>query len=160
MRFKFLLLISILSLAFTGTSDVSNYRKLYLESVEKPASAESLLNSTQSSTDAIGKAYCGAAWALKAKHSSNPIKKLEHLKTGLAKLNDAVVSDAINVEIRFLRFSVEENIPSMVSFTSHIEDDKKMIIGALLPSHPFYSTIKAYMLKSKKLNETEKGKIR
>ncbi|HEY1045880.1 MAG TPA: hypothetical protein VGF79_05535 [Bacteroidia bacterium] len=160
MRSKIFYITVLVALAFTGTSDVANYRKLYLESVEKPASAETLLSSTQSATEAIGKAYCGAAWALKAKHGNNPIKKLEHLKTGLTKLNDAVVSDAINVEIRFLRFSVEENIPSLVSFTSHIDDDKKMIIGALLPSHPFYSTIKSYMLKSKKLNASEKGKIR
>lgn len=147
-------------MSFTGSDDISKIRSYYLKGSSDTKSANELMNATTGKTEALYKAYNGTAWGFKAKHSANPVKKLEYVKKGLALLNEAVLADAINVEIRFLRFSVEENIPSIVSFKSHVEADKKMIIGSLSPTHAFYSTMKAYMLKSKNLTEEEKKKLR
>lgn len=161
MRFKLLFfLVSFLCLSFQDTGDISRVREYYLKAKDNSADADNLFNLTKDKTGSIYRAYQGTSWAFRAKHHSNPIKKLEYLRKGLEQLNNAVVSDAINVEIRFLRFSVEDNIPSMISFTSHLNEDKQMIIGSLLPSHPFYKTIKAYMAGCKRLSKEEKAKLR
>ncbi|MFM6984708.1 MAG: hypothetical protein ACKOXF_11295 [Chitinophagaceae bacterium] len=159
MPFK-LFLSAFLLMSMASDNTLENVRAHYLKGSTDSKSAESLKTLTSGKTEAIYKAYHGVAWGFMAKHSNNPVNKLDYVKKGLAFLNDAVLADAINVEIRFLRFSVEENIPSIVSFTSHVKGDKAMILTNLTSSHAFYKTMKAYLQQSKSLTEAEKKSIK
>lgn len=143
--------------AFTAPSNIAKLREEYLKAESNSSSAENLMKLTEGKTDALSKAYRGSAWAFKAKHHYNPVKKLEYVKTGLMTLNQSVTIDNQDVEVRFIRFSVEEHIPSIVSFTSHIKEDKKFILSNLKKTHPIFNTIKSYLLKSDNLSEEEKN---
>jgi hypothetical protein len=146
MRSKLFLIFALfLFSSFTDTQLIQRSRDLYLASKDNSDSTQALFDLTNNQSNNTLKAYHGASYAFKAKHGNNPIKKLDNLKKGLKIINDAVLYDVINVELRFIRLSIEENIPSVVSFTSHIEADKKMINSSLKSSHPLYNTIKAYM---------------
>lgn len=156
---KFILgVIALLALsAFTAPGNIALLRDEYLKAESNSNAAENLMKLTEGKTDALSKAYRGSAWAFKAKHHFNPVKKLEYVKTGLLILNQAVNIDDKDVEVRFVRFSVEEHIPSMVSFTSHLKEDKKFILTNLKKTHPIFNTIKSYLLKSDNLSEEEKN---
>jgi hypothetical protein len=150
----------ILLLLSAGNVDELNTARAYFQSGrDDKSAAEKLQTLTQGKETAIFKAYNGGAVAILAKHQSNPYKKIEYLKKGLKIINSAVLLDAADVEIRFVRFAVEENIPGFISFTSHIEADKKMLLSNLNSSHSNYKMIKAYLLKSTKLTEADKKKI-
>ncbi len=159
MRFK-LFFTAFILMSMASDTTLETARAYYLKGGTDSKSAESLKTLTTGKTEAIYKAYNGVAWGFLAKHNSNPVNKLSYVKKSLSLLNDAVLADAINVEVRFLRFSVEENIPSIVSFTSHVSGDKAMILNNLLPSHAFYKTMKAYLQQSKSLTEAEKKSIK
>lgn len=135
----------VLFSSFTDTQLIQRSRDLYLASKDNSDSTQALFDLTNNQSNNTLKAYHGASYAFKAKHGSNPIKKLDNLKKGLKIINDAVLYDAINIELRFIRLSVEEHIPSFVSFKSHIEDDKKMIKNGITKTHPMYETIKSYL---------------
>jgi len=159
MRFSFLI-AGLLLMSMASDNTLETARAYYLKGGTDSKSAESLKTLTTGKTEAIYKAYNGVAWGFLAKHNNNPVNKLSYVKKSLSLLNDAVLADAINVEVRFLRFSVEENIPSIVSFTSHVAGDKAMILNNLLPSHAFYKSMKAYLQQSKNLTEAEKKSIK
>lgn len=143
-----------------NTSDNKTAREYYLKASESKEYAEKLKTFTQSKFNfPLLKAYNGVALAILAKHSWNPYTKLENVKSGLKNINEAVSSQNSDIEIRFLRFSVEENIPSVVPFTSHIDEDKKFILKNWNKTHEFYSTMCAYLKKSSQLTEEEKKKL-
>jgi hypothetical protein len=73
-------------------------------------------------------AYEAAAKALIAKHSWNPVTKISTLKEAMDMLNKAVMSDNMNLEIRFLRLYIENSLPSYIGMKNDIQADKKMII--------------------------------
>lgn len=161
MRSDILLLLSFLCLSFSaGVQDkVQSARVLYPLAVKSEAQAEKLKNLTAAETQALLKAYHGSAIALLAKHYFNPSKKLSLLNNGLSHINEAVAADGKDVEIRFLRFAVEENIPVFVPFTSHIAEDKKILVDRLSSAHPHYTFMLNYLKKSGKLSKEEKLKL-
>jgi hypothetical protein len=159
MRFS-LLLFSLFILSTTSVDELNSARAYFQSGRDNKASAEKLQKLTQGKESAILKAYNGGSLAILAKHQTNPLKKLDYLKKGLAIINNAVLLDAAEIEIRFVRFAVEENIPGFISFTSHVESDKKMLLNNLNPTHSNYTMIKSYLLNSTKISETEKKKIK
>lgn len=160
MSSRVFILASLLLLAFAAPSNLSQLRSEYLKAASDEDAAEKIIQLTEGKKEALSIAYRGAAWAIKAKHQFYPGTKLDYVKKGLKELNNAVTSDSKDVEIRFLRFSVEENIPGIVSFTSHVNADKKFILDNIKSTHAFYGTMKNYMLKSKNLSEAEKKKLK
>jgi hypothetical protein len=139
---------------------LSEARKYFEQGNDSEVAALTLKKLTEDETDPVCKAYHGAAYALLAKHYSNPLNKLEALNKGLGIINAAVLENTTEVEIRFIRFSVEEHIPAFVPFTSHVKIDKKHILDNLSSSHTWYAKIKAYMLKSSSLTKAEKEKLK
>jgi len=159
MRFSLLFLFLFLFSSAT-VDDLNTARTYFQNGRDDKSAAEKLQTLTQGKEQAIFKAYNGGAIATLAKHQNNPYKKLEYLKKGLKVINSAVLLDATDIEIRFVRFAVEENIPSFISFTSHIESDSKMLLNNLNASQSNYKMIKSYLLKSAKISEADKKKIK
>jgi hypothetical protein len=61
-------------------------------------------------------AYYGGVQALKAKHAFNPVSKLSHLISGLNRLKEAIGKSPDNLEIRFMRFSILDNVPAILGY--------------------------------------------
>jgi len=105
----------------------------------------------------VMKAYYAMSFALMAKHSWNPIRKFEYVKVSLKLLNESVEADTNDIESRFLRFCLEDNIPSFFPFKSHIEEDKAFILSKLNKSHSFYPNMLSYMKQAYHISKTEKS---
>lgn len=160
-KLPYLICIMLVSTAYNTVdeSDIARARIYYLQAAGNETAANNLHDLTKNKTNEILNAYHGASLAIKAKYAWNPYKKLENVNAGLTILNKAVNAKSSDVEIRFLRFSVEENLPAIVPGVRHCDEDKKTILTNLKKEHPFYSTIRAYMLGSKLLSSDEKKKI-
>lgn len=158
-RFSVFLILFVF-LSSLSTDELKKVRSLFEQASESSEKTEKLKQLTIKQNSALCKGYHGISYALSAKHAFNPYTKLNYVKKSLSLLNDAVLADNKEVEIRFLRFSVEENVPSVVSFVSHINEDKKFIIENLNNKHSYYLVINAYMKKSKSLSTDEKTKLK
>jgi hypothetical protein len=75
--------------------------------------------------------YLATLSACKAKLSWNPYMKLKHLNNAEATYKTAVSADPHNIEIRFLRFSVEHNVPGFLGFNKDLAADSQEIISQL-----------------------------
>ncbi len=72
--------------------------------------------------------YHGMAHLLLAKHSWNPYTKLEYFYSGKDLLERSIVVDPQNVELRFLRFCVQQNAPFFLGYDDNLEEDKQKIV--------------------------------
>ena len=161
-RITILLFTCFLALANTTTEESDLIlARVYFERVGTQESAVSNLKILTEGKQAkpIYKAYLGAAYCAEAKYRWNPYAKLERVKTGMNLINQAVTLENNNIEIRFLRFCIEENLPSTLPYRQHIEIDKLFLLANIKKEHPYYATMKAYLLKSKSLSESERKQL-
>lgn len=85
--------------------------------------------------------YKGALTMVKAKYSFSPFKKYTAFKKGKSMVEKAFVSDSNNVEIRFVRFTLQTNLPAFLGYSDNINTDKQFIVA----NYPY---VKDVMLKN------------
>lgn len=160
-------LITIILLLLTGSfqsSSVSEVRALYKFAAEKEDAAEKLMERTENSTgkEPVLLGYKGAAHMLMAKYVGNPFSKMSHFNKGKKIFSSAIEADRQNVELRFLRFSVQSEAPAFLGYRDNLEEDKTMILTGLkdIKDEELYKMISGYLLSSEALSEVEKEKIK
>ena len=84
--------------------------------------------------DALVLGYKAASEAIRARDASM-LNKLSYVQDAAKTFEQAVSIDPKNPEIRFLRFSVESNLPAFLGLSKHVDEDKEMLLNAAL-SHP------------------------
>jgi len=118
-----LLLVLFLSLA---NSDLSSVRSLYQEASKDEAKANQLLAiaDRNSPISSVFTGYKGAAKIVMAKHAFNPYTKWMLFSEGRNTLDSAIASDANNVELIYLRLTIQMNAPNFLGYKSDIESDR------------------------------------
>jgi hypothetical protein len=84
--------------------------------------------------DALVLGYKAASEAIKARDASM-LNKLTYVQQAARTFEQAVGLDANSAEIRFLRFSVESNLPPFLGLSKHVDEDKGFLLNAAL-QHP------------------------
>lgn len=115
-------------------NDIDQVRLAFNLAVEDGKKASILydqLSQMKPANNTLHYAYLGATEALLAKHSINPFSKLSYVNSALVKLNKAVVLNSTNIEIRYMRFSVEVNMPAYLGYSKHIGEDKLVLLEGL-----------------------------
>src|SRR5690606_31524269 len=72
-------------------------------------------------------AYLGGLQTIWANHVFNPISKLNTFKEGKKNIDQAIKKEPDNVELRFIRLSVQKNAPSFLGYKSNRNEDAKFI---------------------------------
>ncbi|MBU2951273.1 hypothetical protein KO493_11245 [Tamlana agarivorans] len=85
-------------------------------------------------------AYKGASIALMAKEAKTIKEKKERFVKGVSLVEYAIEKDSNNIEVRFVRLSIQQNVPKILKYHSDIKSDKKIILEN-------YSNIKNTSLK-------------
>jgi hypothetical protein len=97
-----------------------------------------------------------------AKHAFNHFSKLNYVKRATEKLNKAIAINGNNIEIRYMRFSVESAMPTYLGYSKHVHEDKKVIIDGLSgisasnENKAMYKFFASNILKSSFCNNAEK----
>ena len=76
----------------------------------------------------IALAYLGAYQTIWSNHVFNPLSKLATFKNGKNNIELAISKEPENVEIRYIRFSVQKNAPSFLGYNSHLKEDKDFLV--------------------------------
>ena len=106
-------------------------------------------------------AYEGGLQSLKAKYSPFPISKFIYVKKALKILESAIEEAPENLEIRFLRFAILHNIPSIMGYGKERKNDAQLIVDLLLKKNfanldlNSQKDITKYMLDSGRLTEDQ-----
>jgi len=110
--------------------EISILKADLVKAVENAKLTDSLYNRLAKLKDksALITAYSGTLEALKAKHSWSPYNKIRYVKASLKTLKKAIDMDRENMEIRFIRFSIEHYTPGFLGFSKDLDTDRKELI--------------------------------
>jgi hypothetical protein len=158
---KLLASISLLVLFLVFSVQLSEVRKMYPQASDNEETAKKLFDDLSFVTNrekAVLIAYKGAASTLMTKYTRKVKEKKEFFKTGIEFLEYAVSREPGNIEIRFLRLSVQENAPKFLKYRGHIEEDKKFILDnyGATTTKEVRALIKNYALQSTIFDSAEK----
>ena len=133
-KLKFLIFLLTISINFCyaqlSPKEISVLKNDLVKAVEDAKLTDSLfvkLNKLSGKT-ALTTAYLGTLEALKAKHAWNPYSKIKYVKASQKAMQQAVNMDKENLEIRFMRFSIEHFTPAFLGFSKNLNLDRKQIV--------------------------------
>jgi hypothetical protein len=179
-KLKYILIAAILRLfapvnqssATTVHDDITEpnlhvIRKLLVSAINSGKVTDSLYRDLGAikNRPALINGYMATLEALKAKHTWNPYFKIKYLNNAEKTFKNAVTGDPHNIEIRFMRFSVEHNVPGFLGYTKNLVADREEIITQLDRKHylsadaALVKTIITFLLDSKRCTPTEQSKL-
>ncbi|WP_179008958.1 hypothetical protein [Winogradskyella forsetii] len=159
---KFLNVI-ILALSITlFSTDINTVRKAYKEAAQDDTKIEAfnkLLSDVTKNDDMTLVAYKGAAITMLAKNESKIKDKKARVVEGVSYVEYAIEKAPNNIEIRFIRLGIQENMPKILKYKEHIEEDKQFILKQFknIKSSNLRHHIKDYILQSKAFSDEEKS---
>lgn len=113
-----------------------------------------------SEQNALVLGYKAASEAIKARDASM-LNKLTYVQQAARTFEQAVSLDPANAEIRFLRFSVESNLPPFLGLSKHVDEDKTFLLDAAL-QHPrsgldaeAFRAVRSFLVGRKHVSEAE-----
>lgn len=110
---------------FVFSQNLDVIRKNYEEAVSNKEVCDKMIDELElNGSTTVHLAYLGAYQTISANHISNPFGKLKAFKKGKMKIEEAVKKDKDNVEIRFIRLSIQKNAPGILGYRSNIKEDE------------------------------------
>lgn len=110
--------------------DLERVRKNFGLAVADKAICETMLVELRKDhPNSLNLAYLGGFQTIWAKHVFNPVTKMETFKKGKGNIDQAVKKDSLNVEIRFIRFSIQTNCPWFLPYHQQEKEDKSFLMA-------------------------------
>jgi hypothetical protein len=116
--------------------------------------------------DPVVLAYKAASEAILAKHTGGVFDKLDRVKSASRQFDHAVGLNPHNPEIRFLRFSIESNLPGFLGASKHVDEDRTLLVRTLL-RHPksgldkeSFQVVRSFMLDHQHVRGAEAEQLR
>lgn len=131
MRINFYIFLLFFCLAQSSwAQDVVAIRKSVVRAVDSEKMTNHLYQelSNLRSKDPLILAYIATLEGLKAKHAWNPYSKIKHVKQADKLIDRAVSLAPDELEIRFMRFSLQHYTPAFLGFSKQLDEDRKAIV--------------------------------
>ena len=152
----------------THEPNIHVIRKLLVSALNSKKTTDSLYNNLGAlkNRSALLNGYMGALQALKAKHAWNPYFKIKHLNDSKSTFEAAVKRDPHNIEIRFMRFSIEHNVPGFLGFNKNLVADREEIIKQVdkkfyaQADKPLVKAIILFLIESKRCTPAESTNLK
>lgn len=131
----YIILLTFLISGFTLPSkpNLKEIRDLYVQSVTSKTTNEILVNKLKEANEStpVLSGYKGAAFIIMAKHHLNPWKKWNDFKKGRDIVENVIKKYPENFELRFIRLSLQSNLPAILNYSSDMEEDSSILINAI-----------------------------
>lgn len=81
--------------------------------------------------DPASNGYCVMIHFLEAKNSFNPYRKLSEFNHGKKKLDSLIENHNQNIELRYMRHSIQDRVPSFLGYNNQLLEDEKFMSANL-----------------------------
>ncbi|MCW3125660.1 MAG: hypothetical protein JWO03_1318 [Bacteroidetes bacterium] len=129
-------LLIIILLAASNLADGQSYDKPFLRThyqqcFQRRTALDSFVNILENSGhhSPAEESYLGISYALTIQYLDGMWSKYKVLIKAKGLLNSAVERDPNDPEFRFMRFTLEHNIPAFLCMSTHVNDDLKTILS-------------------------------
>ena len=151
-------------LALISNLEVSEVRTWYKKAVQSESEAFALydkLEEVSVNDEKVLVGYKGALRAITAKYAKEVKTKKEQFKEGVSLIEYALSEEPENIELRFIRLTIQQNSPKFLKYKKSIDDDKSFIFSNLkgISNAHLKKSIEEYILYSKNFSEEEKAVI-
>lgn len=121
-----LILFTMLTMASARAQNLLKIRADFVRALKSKPVADSIYNALNEvkNPSPIIIAYTGSASAMRAVHVWNPYYKIKYVKDAERRYAEAVQQEPHNIEIRFLRFSMEHYVPGFLGYNKNLQADK------------------------------------
>lgn len=156
---KFILYIVLFTFAENALAqDMVLIRELYTRASTEKKSCDSLQNIVKNSNNTTLNGYDGASTLLYAEHYWNPYDKLKAFNNGKTKLDNAIKADSSNIELRYLRYSIQKNAPSFLGYNENTKEDRALLIymWKYITDTDLKKRVKDFLITYGDCTETEK----
>ena len=165
MKMMLLIWLGVFTLPMASSElKLSELRKLYYQAAESSAASATLsrtLKAVDAASEPIFLCYKGAAHMMEAEYTLNPITKLSRFNKGKTAIEQAIARDPSQLEMRFIRFSLQVNLPAFLGYKGQIEADKKKLLAgvASINDKVLKENVVNYLIASKKCTKEEIKKL-
>jgi len=131
-----------------GQINVDKMRADYAAAVKDKKLCEANLKTLEAAANtATEKGYLAAYEILWAKHMGNPFSKLGQFKKGKKLLESVIIKYPDNIDLRFIRWSVQTHAPSFLNYNKDRLRDKEFLVHNLykLPNPEARKIIYVYL---------------
>lgn len=160
-----LVCLTFLFIAFgSGTpTSLTEIRNLYEDSAKNKASYARLakLMENMESDVPLYRGYRGAVVMMEANYLLSPLAKLNRFKAGKTLIEQALKASPDQAELRYIRLTIQTNLPRFLGYADDIDKDKDFLISKLgeLADFDLRKRIVAYLSVAKICSEDELRKI-
>ena len=163
MKIIFIALLSVLPI-YTHAQDILEIRKQYTESLQDEGRCRALykrLMTQKINNNPVLLGYKGAVAMVMAKFTGNPLSKLSYFKEGKEILENVIKKAPQELELHFIRFGIQENLPAILMYNENLKEDKLFIISHLneVERPQFKQSILSFLLRSSHVSEEEKSEL-
>ena len=112
-------------------------RKLYIKAAEDKKHSDGFyahLKRIGDSVSPVVQGYSAMAAFLKSRDSRNPLNKLRHFNRGKEMLQKAFENAPQNIELTYLRLTIQVGAPSFLNYNDNVQDDKTRLLAYLKKS--------------------------
>ena len=164
---KGLIVLFLLSLISIGKAneDLVSIRNLFYRAAQFEDSNDTLIevvkNFKAKETPEI-KGYEAMYNFMLAYHAYNPYKKFKGFIDGKDIIDNTIINYPENIELRFLRLTVQLNTPAFLMYKDNIEEDKNFILNHAknVNDLDLFKRLYDYSTSAKKLTEDEKKALK
>lgn len=131
-RLGLVCVVVMLFLAKAGlcqSTELLAIRELYYQSVKDEGAAKKLcvVAAGEQVPASVVAGYKAVGKIMMCNHVGNPYTKLKYFYAGRDALEKSVVAAPANVELRYLRYAVQRNTPSLLHYNGSIHADRQII---------------------------------
>jgi len=116
----------IISLNWFSSDQLAELRNQYMAAAinaEQMGKFNTSCNSVEMELT-TSKGYCTMRHFLNAKNIINPYRKLNEFNEGKKKLDSLISIDHKNIELRYMRHSIQDRVPGFLGYNEHLIDDE------------------------------------
>jgi hypothetical protein len=97
-----------------------------------------------------------------ANHSKEKKEKIKLFNTGKKMLEESIASDSSNIELRFIRFTIQSNCPKVLRYNKEIPSDKNFILKnySSLMNVAIKKMIVSFFNQSNSVTDAERQKLK
>ena len=159
MKFFGLIVFSLISLSVQTPLENVRDQFPYITSLDE---ANKFIEKLKNDSSPEAKGYTGAMILMKSRYIKGPFSKLKYFKQGKKILDNDINKNPEVIEIRYIRFLMQKQIPKFLGYNKNIEEDFNLISKKLLESD-LNKNLKIKMLDTMllvdDLSEINKNKI-
>ena len=150
--------------SFSVSPDLKKMRVHFVLMSKQEASVVAIKEIALTSKDVpvnLKRAYYAAAEMTSAQYKINPASKIRVFNSGKKILEEVFLSDTSDLEVRYIRYTIQKNAPAFLGYNKSIVSDKFFLIKHLSANRSIdpqlFSFVYAYLLTYGSLSQQEKA---